>query len=346
MEKRPLDIEEFDQLQEYLRGKNHLTPDEAAPRFTILCGGVSNRTVLVERSDGTSWVLKQALSKLRVASDWYSSPERVHREALGIRWLEKLTPCGCVPSLVFEDHEHHLLAMIAVPQPHENWKTLLLAGDVEAKLVRQFAQLLATLHSQAWQRRDELAAVFSDRSFFESLRIEPYYQHSANQVDEAANFLGELIADTRARLLTLVHGDYSPKNILVHNNRIVLLDHEVIHWGDPAFDVGFALTHLLSKAHFMEDKRREFLEAAQLFWRVYREALGLSAWTSQLEEYSVRHTLGCLLARVAGRSPLEYLNAGQRAFQQTIVVTLMQNPPRSLPQLINEFGQRINNASH
>src|SRR5215217_3144150 len=95
-----------------------------------LAGGVSNRTVLVERLSGEAWVVKQALAKLRVQVDWFSSPERIHREALGLRWLEQIAPPKTITPLVFEDFEAHLLGMVAVPEPHENWKTMLLRGEL------------------------------------------------------------------------------------------------------------------------------------------------------------------------------------------------------------------------
>ena len=105
--------------------------------------------------------------------------------------------------------------------------------------------------------------MFDDRSFFESLRLEPYYLYTATQVPAGRDVPATSWSrDTRERRLTLVHGDYSPKNVLVHDDRLILLDHEVIHWGDPAFDVGFALTHLLSKAHHLPTHREAFARAA------------------------------------------------------------------------------------
>ena len=117
----------------------------------------------------------------------------------------------------------------------------------------------------------ELAGLFDDRSHFESLRLEPYYAFTATQIPAAAGFLQALIAGTRARRLTLVHGDFSPKNILIHRDSLVLLDHEVIHWGDPAFDLGFSLTHLLSKAHHLPNHRADFANAAREYWQTYRD---------------------------------------------------------------------------
>ena len=136
-----VDIEDHSGLVAYLRETGHIQPGELV-RCTNLSGGISNRAVLVQRSSGETWVLKQALPKLRVTVDWFSDPARIEREALGLTWLGKLAPPGSIPHLVFEDRAHHLLAMQAVPQPHENWKTRLLAGRVEAAYVTQFAELL------------------------------------------------------------------------------------------------------------------------------------------------------------------------------------------------------------
>jgi 5-methylthioribose kinase len=330
-----LDIEQPDQLIAYLRRNGHIDPGESIVT-RVLTGGVSNRTVLVERANGSAWVLKQALAKLRVPVDWFSSPERIHREALGLRWLAQLAPPGAIVPLVFEDPQRHILAMGAVPQPHENWKTLLLRGDLELDHIAQFARLLGTIHRAATGRAD-VAAAFDDRTFFESLRVEPYYAYTAEQVSEAATFYSELIAATRARRLTLVHGDYSPKNILVHRDRLVLLDHEVIHFGDPAFDMGFALTHLLSKAHHLAAQRALFAGAARYFWRIYYKMLDGVVWQADLDRWAVRHTLGCLLARVAGRSPLEYLDTAERARQRAAVVALMRRLPSTVDELVAQF---------
>jgi tRNA A-37 threonylcarbamoyl transferase component Bud32 len=229
MHPEALDIEDFESLARYLRDTGRAGPGERL-RMSLLAGGVSNRTVLVERASGESWVIKQALPKLRVAVDWFSSPERIEREGEGLRWLPRLTWQGASPELVFEDPARHLLAMRAVPQPHENWKSMLLAGRIDPDHVRQFGELLGALHANGYRMRGELAAVFENRSFFESLRLEPYYAYTATVVPEAAPFLNALIADTLATRLTVVHGDYSPKNVLVYQGRLVLLDHEDFHW--------------------------------------------------------------------------------------------------------------------
>jgi 5-methylthioribose kinase len=316
----------------------------------VLSGGVSNRTVLVHLSGGERWVMKQALGKLRVAVDWFSSPERIHREAEGMRWLAGLAPEGTVPRLIFEDKEQHLLAMEAVPEPCDTWKSLLLSGRIESDHVRQFATLLGTIHGRAAIRADELAEIFEDTQFFESLRIEPYYTYTAERQPEASVFLRRLIEDTRRNRWTLVHGDFSPKNILLADNRLVLIDHEVIHFGDPGFDLGFGLTHLLSKYHHLSGHRERMLPALCEFWPQYRLSLQQAAsekmlWLQGLESRAVRHTLGCLLARVRGRSPLEYLSEAERHFQTRAVLQLMATPPETVVELIDRWVDTFRDPS-
>ena len=336
-----LDIEQPDALIAYLRETGRIRADET-PRVRRLTGGVSNRTMLVQRDGlGESWVLKQALEKLRVEVEWRSDPGRIRHEAEGLRWMEKLTPPGSTTPLVFEDRRQDLLAMRAVPEPHENWKTMLLAGEVRDDHVRQFGALLGAIQASAERHRDRLSVVFDDLSFFESLRLEPYFAYSAERVPEAAAFLRGLIDSCRRERFTLVHGDYSPKNVLVHEEKLVLLDPEVVHFGDGAFDVGFAITHLLSKAHHLPDRRRAFAEAARGFWDSYRSAAGDAPGSAGLEGRSVRCALGCLLARVAGRSPLEYLDRAQRDRQHRVVVAMMGWPPNTVSELVDRFVELI-----
>lgn len=328
-----MDIEHHPSLIAYLEGTGRIDPGEQVEVRT-LPGGVSNRTVWLRRASGEAWVLKQALPQLRVAVEWFSDPRRVEREALGMKWLAHLAPAGSITPLVFLDPAHHLLAMAAVPDPHANWKQMLLAGGLEIEHIRAFGSLLGTIHRRSFEQQAALAPLFDDRSYFETLRLEPYYAYAAAQVPEAAQFLTRLIADCRARRLALVHGDYSPKNVLIRESQLILLDHEVIHWGDPAFDVGFAMAHLLSKAHHLAPHRDAFAAAACEFWNVYAAITRVDAG---LEPMAARHTLGCLLARVAGRSILEYLTPDERLRQRHTVAALMQAPPARMAGLIDRL---------
>ncbi|HEX6562648.1 MAG TPA: phosphotransferase [Chthoniobacterales bacterium] len=335
-----VDIENAADLLRYLRESERIGKNEN-PTFRTLRGGVSNKTVLLQHPDGSSWVLKQALPKLRVQADWFSDPARIRVEANALRYLPLVAPANTIPKLLFEDPEQHLLAMEAVPEPHENWKERLLSGRLDRDLITQFGQLLANVHGRSYDLRQELFPTFEDREFFETLRLEPYYQFTGERVPEAASFLHDLIGANRIHCVTLVHGDYSPKNILVYQGRLVLLDHEVVHVGDPAFDLGFSLTHLLSKGHHLKEHRPAFLTAAIGYWETYKSETGSTAWFSGVESRAVKNTIACLLARTSGRSPLEYLSDEERRKQKEAALHLIRHRPDTVPALVEEFGQRI-----
>jgi len=326
-------------LLPYLRA-NGLIHQSDTPRMTHLRGGVSSRIVLVEPADRAAFVLKQALEKLRVASDWFGSPSRIHTEAQGVRALLKLAPEGTITALLHEDFQAHVIALSAVPSPHRTWKEILLAGFPRKRYFKTFGQILGEIHARSFNSA-ALAKEFEDRSNFKSLRIEPYYQFSAARLPAAEGFLNELIEETLSYQICVVHGDYSPKNILVHSGRFVLVDHEVIHYGDPAFDVGFALTHLLAKAMHRVRLRRRLLEGARHYARAYLGCVRTVGLDYSFEARACRHTIGCLLARVLGRSPLEYLSNTERERQINIAMELLNRRPVTLLRIISQVEEAL-----
>lgn len=326
-------------LEDYLRARGALAPGEKV-ECRPLPGGVSNRTVWVTRAQPPHLVVKQALSKLRVAVDWFSHPRRIHREFAALEAFGRLLP-GQVPRPVFQDRERHVIGMTAIAAPHANWKTRMMQGDVDAALWSAFGALLGHAHLVSRQNRQTIAQALWDRTFFETLRVEPYYRYSGTVCPVAQPFLHELIRDMNRLQATLVHGDFSPKNVLLHDGRLHLLDFEVCHVGDPAFDVGFALAHALSKAHRFPQRRAAFLNCALTFWRAYEASGVRAAFDADLERRSLRHAVACLLARAVGRSPLEYLDAERRARQAQVAASLMQALPLSMEYGARIFVQRI-----
>ena len=334
-----LDIEQPDVLVAWLRARGALEPGEQ-PAVTVLGGGVSSRTVRV-RSTERDWILKQPLVKLRVPVDWFSEPTRAHREAEALRWMQSLAP-GAAPVLVFEDRDEHVVAMTTVPEPHENWKDLLLAGEVDPTHFVRFAEILATVHVRSGERLDELRTPFGDDTFFRTLRLEPYFGYTAQQVPAAASFLDDLCRDLEAVDATLVHGDFSPKNVLVRRDaELTVVDFEVAHLGDPAFDLAFSLAHMLSKARHLPSARSSLLAAAGTYWATYDARSRGAPWRAGVELRAARQTLGCLLARVEGRSQLEYLDASEKAGQKAAVLALLDDLPTTVPALIDAWGATL-----
>ena len=333
-----LDIENFQTLAGYLVEQGHIR-SRGEVSLERLSGGVSNRTVKVTWPDGHGWILKQALPKLRVSVDWFSDPERIKVEAAALRWMNRSVP-GAAPAFIFEDAAKYLMAMEAIPHEHENWKSLLLAGEIVPDQFEQFGLLLGAIHRKSSGSAEDCTA-FADTTYFENLRLDPYYLYTAQQVPEARGFLHALVEETRGRKDCLVHGDFSPKNVLVYRGKLILLDYEVFHCGEPAFDIGFAMAHFLSKMHHLPEDRLRIAHATAGFVAVYRREIASLPWAGSIEARLVRHALACSLARVAGKSPMGYMSPQENARQREVVMRMMQRPAASIEQLIAQFIEKI-----
>lgn len=291
-----------DNLAAYLTGQG-LAPTADRVTARELGGGVSNIVLLIERPDQSErcWVVKQSLGKLRVKDDWRSDRGRVFREAEAIQAL-RASLGDSVPEVVHVDRDNFLFIMTGAPSGSVVWKDLLLAGQVDPVVAREAGRLLARMIAAP----PELGARFEDRSVFDQLRIDPYYRTTAFRHPDVARELHELIAESWQIRTGLVHGDYSPKNMLVRGGHIFLIDFEVVHWGDPAFDSGFLLNHLLLKALHQPSFGELYLKAAQQFWDALCAGPG-PAGGAEFERMTVRHLGALMLARIDGKSPVEYI---------------------------------------
>lgn len=298
-----VDIENATSLRNYLLSKDRITAKDNVVS-QLLSGGVSNKTVLVHINEN-SYVMKQGLSKLRVPSDWYSNPARIAREAMGMQALKIILPPEQVTSLIFLDDQENILMMSAVPTPHENFKALLLKGGDQHALIQKMARMLSTIHQGTWQNH-EIAREFDNTDFFHELRIDPYFRFCMQKFPEFAPWFQKNILDQLAIKNCLVHGDFSPKNILVYQNELVLLDHEVIHFGDFAFDFGFILTHLFLKSVHL--KSEKFLDDSLAFAKTYFHEMKNYLFKED-QNRAMHYFLACLLARVAGKSKTDYLGS-------------------------------------
>jgi len=287
--------------------RRRLIDDERAVTIRELGGGVSNIVLLVEWPDQPDrrWVAKQSLGKLRVTDDWWSERDRIYREAEAIEALGPVLGDTAVPRIVSVDRDNFFFIMTASPVGSEVWKEALLAGDVNLAVAREAGSLLSRL-VQASQASPSFMERFGDRTVFDQLRIDPYYRTSAARHPDVRASLEELMADSWRIRTALVHGDYSPKNMLVRNGKIFLIDFEVVHWGDPAFDAGFLLNHLFLKAFHQPQFREMYFDAARAFWNALAAGLRPEG-AEDLETMTVRHLGGLMLARIDGKSPVEYI---------------------------------------
>jgi 5-methylthioribose kinase len=296
-------------------------------RIAELGGGVSNTVLLVETS-GERFVLKQSLGRLRVAQEWLSERERIFRESAALRMLSASLSAGSLPEVLFEDRENYLFAMTAAPQGWMCWKDLLLTGQAQDETAATVGRLLACMVRSSWNDAT-LASQFGDQTVFDQLRIDPYYRATARRHPDLAPAFERLIAESAARRVSLVHGDWSPKNFIVSGAAVFAIDFEVIHYGDPAFDAAFLLNHLTLKAFLHPEWRDRYRRLKRIFWDSY--AAGLPAGAEWIEAATMRH-LGCLmLARVDGKSPAEYLiDPELKDRVRTYARALILDPPTTI----------------
>ena len=255
-----------DNVREYLAGRGLVRGEE---HFSVreLGGGVSNIVLLVDRlgDPKRSWVVKQSLGKLRVKDDWRSDRSRIIREAESIKALRPVLGRAAVPDVIHIDHENFLFVMTAAPSGSLTWKDLLLARRGDSQVARNAGLLLAKMINAS--REDaSLSSEFQDRTVFDQLRIDPYYRTTASRHPELRREFDDLIGTTLEIRTSLVHGDYSPKNMLVLGENIFLIDFEVVHWGDPSFDAAFLMNHLFLKAFHLPPASGQLIALVNDFW--------------------------------------------------------------------------------
>jgi len=269
-----------------------------------LTGGVSSDIWRVERPSGPVCV-KRALPKLRVAADWQAPIGRNRYEA---RWMARANAAlpGTAPALLGQDEATGALAMAYLdPARYPLWKQQLRDGRADPAFAAAVGHSLARIHG-ATAADPGVAAAFPTDAIFHAIRIEPYLLATARAHPDRATALEALAATTAATRRALVHGDVSPKNILAGPAGPVFLDAECAWWGDPAFDVAFCLNHLLLKCLWTPQASGRFLACFDQLATAYLQGVGWEPRTA-LEARAARLLPGLFLARVDGKSPVEYL---------------------------------------
>ncbi|BDC48992.1 aminoglycoside phosphotransferase [Bryobacterales bacterium F-183] len=303
--------------EEYLR--HHHGTD--ATNIVELGGGVSNAVLRVEPTQGEAFVIKQSLEKLRVEQDWFSDRDRIHRECDAIRMLHADLAPGSVPAIVFEDRDNCIYAMSAAPADARPWKSLLMEGILDLATVQRVGDLLASI-IRVSRGNPRYRDRFHELRVFDQLRLDAYYRATALRHPDLAAYFHQLIHDTEQRDFSLVHGDWSPKNLLVSPGAVMAIDFEVVHYADPAFDAGFVINHLLLKSLYLN--RPDYTQAALQFFAALPQD---QPW---LEAATIRHLAALMLARVDGKSPAEYITGPLQQKVRTIAISLIRDTPPSL----------------
>jgi 5-methylthioribose kinase len=291
-----------DNAVDYLRHHGRVGPGPA--RVEPLGWGVSNAVLRVETAEGP-FILKQSRPQLRTRDAWFSDLDRVYREQEVMELLHPMLGEPTVPRVLFADRANYVFAMSHAPAGAAVWKEELLAGRVDVALGERAGTILGRIH-EATARDRAAVERFRDRTVFVQLRVDPFYRRVQERRPEVAAAVVPLIDRLLSAEEALCHGDFSPKNLLLHGQGFTLVDYETAHLGDPTMDLGFFLSHLLLKAVKRPNERDKFFELTRAFWRGYgREATFRPR--PELEARGIGHFGVCVLARIDGTSPVDYL---------------------------------------
>ncbi len=280
--------------------------------------GVSNVVLAVE-GDGFRAVVKQALPRLRVAEEWTAKRQRALTEAEALRFVDGIRP-SFVPAVLDVDADACAIVIARAPSSWRNWKEILISGDADPTVAQRLGELLGSWHRET-EDDPKIAERFGDTEAFVQLRIDPYHRTVMRRWPNLGRAIGSFVEEMLDTRRCLVHGDFSPKNVLLGEDGLWVLDFEVAHNGDPVFDLAFMLNHLMLKAIHRPANLQDYRACADTFLASYgREAE---------PEYLLGH-VGCLmLARVDGKSPAEYLREPERLQARAFGAHLVLDPPGS-----------------
>ncbi len=310
--------------------------DDGLYSYEPLTGGVSSDIWLL-KTGSKKFVVKQALPQLKVEDEWKADVSRNLAEQDFIHWVSESSP-GTVAKILYADRQVPFFVMEYLGPPLQNWKDQLLAGDFNMSYVKRASLMLSQIYVRS-KDNDDLANQFANHELFYELRIEPYLVTTGQRNPVLKVFFDREVVRLGETRRAMVHGDFSPKNILVSKERTVLLDHEVACYGDPAFDIAFFLNHLVLKSilHFENKKHFQLPLAA---WKLYFPYV--PEGDHDLELRVVRLLLMLMLARVDGKSPVEYLEERDRDFIREFVHRyLPKHPTIDFPTLINNLQKEL-----
>lgn len=332
-------------MQEALDGfliRHGLAPEGSRARWTALAGGVSSDIWRVDLESGETICVKRALNQLRVAAEWHAPTSRNAYEWAWLSLAKTLIPSAAPEPLAHDPAEGLFAMRFLEPQQHPVWKQQLLSGHVDPDTAAAVADRIGTIHAATAFQSDIARRFASDDNFY-ALRLEPYLVATAGRYPALGTALMTLVERTANHRIALVHGDVSPKNILVGPSGPVLLDAECAWFGDPAFDPAFCLNHLLLKAVLLPAQVNALSASFTAFVSGYF-AKAVFEPRQELERRIAQLLPGLFLARVDGKSPVEYLDQeAQRQTVRDLAIPMLLRPPETLAELAERCYSMLGN---
>ena len=297
-----------------------------------LTGGVASDVVLVQTNQ-QKYCVKFALPKMRVEADWFAPIYRNLSEYEWLKLAEKIIPDNTPKMFGFSKKMGGFAMEYVGGDDCFVWKEKLFKFPPDISIAEKVGKTFGKVQSHTG-REDFDSSAFQKKDVFFHMRIEPYILYTGSNHPDLKPIFDEMARNLSDTNHTVVHGDVSPKNILVKSGEPILIDAECATMGDPAFDVAFCLNHFFLKAVFSPNFKGELEQAAKSFFENYFEFVH---WEDKQEfNQRVAKLLPMLgLARVDGKSPVEYLNPDQQQAVRHMVIPLIKAPHNSILSTIS-----------
>ncbi|MGV8986009.1 MAG: phosphotransferase family protein [Cypionkella sp.] len=298
-----------------------------------LTGGVASDIAAVSFR-GQTVCVKFALARLNVAEDWFAPVHRGRAEYAWLKFAGETVP-GAAPILYgWSKADNGFIMEFLTGDDVYLWKTALLAAKPDQGEAPKVAEILGRIHAASTGAGFD-AAHFDNAADFDALRLDPYLRFTAGRHPQLSDMLLGLADRTKAMRTTLVHGDVSPKNILIRSGAPVILDAECATMGDPAFDVAFCLNHLMLKSFHLPAQSAALRGAVMQFWQTYAQHV-LWEPLAELEARVAALLPALMLARIDGKSPVEYMGAAERDHVRSAAIPQIARPAATLAGLLDQ----------
>jgi fructosamine-3-kinase len=307
------------------------------PVVEPLTGGVSSGIFRIDVSSG-SYCLKQALPRLKVEKEWKVPVDRVFAEINWLKTANAIAP-GHVPKVLGQDAQTKSFVMEFLGMDHSSWKSELLDGRIDVEVAYQVGDVIGRIHAATAHSADCAKRFDNDDNFY-AIRLEPYLAETGRVHPDFEHRMSDLIERTKSTKIALIHGDLSPKNILLGPNGPVILDAECAWYGDPAFDIAFCLNHLLLKSAWLPQHLNPLLDSYAALITGYFRHVDFEDSTG-LEQRIATLLPALTLARIDGKSPAEYLTAEARDSIRSAAIRLLNQDYSRLADVSTQWKREF-----
>lgn len=306
--------------------------NEEIIKYTKLDGGVSSDVYKV-KTKSKYFCIKRSLPKLKVEKEWFADTKRLKYEYLWLKYCKKIIPNSIPKIYEFNEKKDYLILEYLDDNKYVNLKSILLKKNININIINKISKNLFKIHDKSSNRYIKKIFTGNNKNFYD-LRLDAYFNEVARVHPILKKVIKNIIQSYKKNSSTLVHGDFSPKNMLIYNKTIKYIDAETCNFGDPAFDVVYFANHLMIKSIHMPARKNIFLKYYKIFFTTYLNNLKNSE-RDFFYDRCIKMIPIMLLARIDGKSPVEYIiKKSIKNKIRKISFRLIKHPPKSINNLI------------